>query len=151
MKALRAVTLWPLTLMLASSGSFALGRVVSYEELPFSSVTSLETCGEWRIDGQSGEFRVLQAYLYGGTMLFVDMVRPNRNGTWLEVKKGFTFSELNNDHLELELSDVRCSSPGLNRIVIKGQAKPFGLSLYAFTLEIDGETGAYEMKTEHAR
>jgi hypothetical protein len=148
MKTLRAATLWPLILMLASSASFALGRVVSYEELPFSSVTSLETCGHWQIDGQSGEFRVLQAYLYGGTMLFVDMVRPNERGTWLEVKKGFTFSELNNDHLELELSDIRCSPKGPNRIVIAGRAKPFEHSPYAFTIEIDGETGVHKM-TEH--
>lgn len=138
---------WALALTLSSGACLALGRVVSYEELPFSSVTSLETCGQWRIDGQSGEFRVLQAYLYGGTMLFVDMVRPNEHGAWLEVKKGFTFSELNNDHLELELSDIRCSPKGTNRIVITGRAKPFEMSRYAFTIEIDGETGAYQMKT----
>jgi hypothetical protein len=148
MSKVAGITISTLALLLSSAGSLALGRVVSYEELSFSSVTSLETCGHWQIDGQSGEFRVLQAYLYGGTMLFVDMVRPNQNGTWLEVKQGFTFSELNNDHLELELSDVRCAPRGPNRIVITGRAKPFELSRYAFTVELDGLTGAYQIKTE---
>jgi hypothetical protein len=149
MSKVAGVTLWVLALTLSSDASLALGRVVCYEELPFSSVTSLETCGHWQIEGQSGDFRILQAYLYGGTMLFVEMVRPNERGTWLEVKKGFTFSEVNNDHSELELSDIRCSPKGTNRIVISGRAKPFELNRYAFTIEIDGETGTYQMKTEH--
>lgn len=143
------MTAGALALMLSCSASFALGRVVAYEELPHSTVTSLATCGHWQIDGQSGEFRILQAYLYGGTMLFVDMVRPNEHGTWLEVTRGFTSGEINNDHLELELSDVRCSPKRANRIVVTGQAKPFELSPYSFTLEIDGATGAYQMKTQH--
>ena len=137
-----------LALMLSSGASFALGRVVTYEELPHSTVTSLITCGQWQIEGQSGVFRILQAYLYGGTMLFVDMVQPNAHGTWLEASKGFTFAELNNDHLELELSDVRCSPKGANKIVVTGRAEPFELSPYSFTIEIDGATGGYQMKTE---
>lgn len=138
-----------LALMLSCGPSYSLGRVVAYEELPFSTVTSLATCGHWQIDGQSGQFRILQAYLYGGTMLFVDMVRPNEHGTWLEVTRGFTFGEVNNDHLELDLSDVRCSPRGVNRIAVTGRAKPFELSPYSFTIEIDGTTGAYQMRTEH--
>ncbi|MBM0107764.1 hypothetical protein JM946_23715 [Steroidobacter sp. S1-65] len=134
-------------LMLSCASGFALGRDVGYEELPHSSVTSLETCGQWQIDGQSGRFRILQAYLYGGTMLFVDMVRPNARGTWLEVARGFTFAELNNDHLELELFDVRCSPNGTNSIVVTGRAELFESSSYSFTIEIDGAAGTYQMKT----
>jgi hypothetical protein len=148
MSKVTGVTAGVLALMLSGGASFGLGRVVSYEELPLSTVTSLATCGHWQIDGQSGEFRILQAYLYGGTMLFVDMVRPNERGTWIEVTRGFTFAEINNDHLELELSDVRCSPKGANRIVVTGRAEPFELSPYSFTIEIDGATGAYQMKTE---
>ena len=109
MSKVTGVTAVVLALMLSRGASFALGRVVAYEELPHSCVTSLATCGQWQVDGQSGVFRILQAYLYGGTMLFVDMVRPSARGTWFEVTRGFTFAEINIDHLELELSDVRCS------------------------------------------
>lgn len=133
--------------MLSCAPGVAFERVVRYEELPRSTVTSLETCGHWRIDGESGPFRVLQAYLYGGTMLFVDMVRPNTRGTWLEVAKSFTFAEINNDHLELELSDVRCSPNGTNSILITGRAQQLESSPYSFTIEIDGAAGTYRMKT----
>jgi hypothetical protein len=84
-----------LVLMLFCGASSAFESVVAYEEVPHSTVTSLATCGHWQFDGQSGRFRILQAYLYGGTRLFVDMVRPNEQGTWLEVMKGFTFAEIN--------------------------------------------------------
>jgi hypothetical protein len=136
-----------LALATCSTSTVALARVVQYEEVAFSTVTALQTCGRWEADGQSGEFRVVQAYFYGGTMLFVDMVRANDRGTWHEVLRGFTFDELNDDHLELELSDVRCSSR-MNKITVSGRAEPFESEPFSFTLELDGATGRYQFRRE---
>ena len=80
-------------------------------------------------------------------MLFVDMVRANDRGTWHEVLRGFTFDELNDDHLELELSDVRCSSR-MNKITVSGRAEPFESEPFSFTLELDGATGRYQFRRE---
>jgi hypothetical protein len=137
-----------LALAVCSMSSVALGRVVQYEEVAFSTVIALQTCGRWEVDGKFGEFRVVQAYFYGGTMLFVDMVGANDRGTWHEVFRGFTFHELNDDHLELELSDVRCSSNHINKITVSGLAEPFEREPFSFTLELDGATGRYEIKRQ---
>lgn len=121
----------------------AMGRIVSYEELPFSTVTAAETCGSWRVDNKVGEFRVLQAYMYAGTRVFVDMISVNERGLWLEVTRGFTFSELNDDHLEYELSDIGCSQLAINRIAVTGRATPLEGLQFAFRLELDGVDGSY--------
>lgn len=125
----------------------AFGRVVRYEELGLGTVTSLQTCGHWEIDGQGGgEFRVIQGYMYAGTMLFVDMVRLNPQGTLNEVARGFTFEELNDDHYELELSDIRCRSNAPNKITVTGNAEPFESKRFSFRIEIDAASGKYEIE-----
>lgn len=148
---MRKIALCPgqlLMLTICSTSSVALGRVVQYEEVTLPVVTALQTCGNWEMDEQFGEFRVIQAYFYGGTMLFVDMVRPNQHGNWYEVFKGYSFSELNDDHLELELSGIRCSSSHINKITVSGVAEPFEGKPFLFTLELDGVTGQYEIKRQ---
>jgi hypothetical protein len=130
--------------------AFALGRVVSYEELSFSNVTSLQTCGEWRLGDELGIFRVLHAQLYGGTMLFVDMVANTNRDPYRAIRRGFTVQELNNDHLWNELLDVGCKPIALNKIAVIGR----GISTerdyeFTFRLEIDGANGTYRY-TENA-
>ena len=92
------------------SMALALGRVVPYAELPFSSVQHLQSCGAWSLGEHAGQFRILHLYLYGQDMLFVDMVRPNAEQTQLVVEQGFSVAEFNNDHADFTLSALRCEA-----------------------------------------
>ncbi len=131
-------------LLLCCTPGFALGRVISYEELPFSNVTSLQTCGEWKLGDELGYFRVLHAQLYGGTMLFVDMVANTTADPYRAVRRGITVQELDNDHLWNELLDVTCKPLVLNRITVTGRGKSSERDYeFTFRLEVDGETGRY--------
>jgi hypothetical protein len=140
----RLSSIAPSAVLLCCTPAFALGRVVSYEELSFSNVTSLQTCGEWRLGGELGYFRVLHAQLYGGTMLFVDMVANTARDPYRAIRRGFSVQELNNDHLWNELLEVHCKPLELNRIAVSGR----GISSereyeFTFRLEIDGTAGHY--------
>ena len=105
-----------LALALCGMCGVTLARVVAYDEVAFSTVTALQTCGRWEVDGQSGEFRVVQAYFYGGTMLFVDMVRPNESGNWYDVFRGYTFDELTTITTNLSCHKSAVLLAGLTRL-----------------------------------
>lgn len=130
---------------LLSTGAQALGRVVSYEELPFSTVTQAMTCGDWRRDDESGMFRVLLAYHSGQSMLFIDMVKPSADQTFLVVDRGFSIDEFDNDHADYDISALRCQSNGDGKIRITGRTENAGGEKEKFRLDFDGRTGRYSL------
>lgn len=130
---------------LFSMGAQALGRVVSYEELPFSTVTQAITCGDWRRSDESGMFRVLLAYHSGQSMLFIDMVKPSADQTLLVVDRGFTIDEFDNDHADYDISALRCQSTGDGKIRITGRTENAGGEKGRFRLDFDGYTGKHSL------
>jgi hypothetical protein len=124
------------------SSAFALGRVVSYDEFAsahFASIEHSESCGEWGSGMEGGQFRFFTAYLYGENMLFVDMVRPNENGSLMVVEAGFTIPELNNDHAEASISRVRCTALANGKIKLLGDARNgHDDSRFQFCVLVDG-------------
>lgn len=138
-------------LLLASLGcsaALALGRVVPYAELPFSSVQHLQSCGAWTLGGQAGQFRVLHLYLYGQDMLFVDRVRLNAEQTQLVVEQGFSFAEFNNDHADFTLSALRCEAQEHNRMAVVGRAEHGEGEVFNFRIELDAQSGRYRFSRE---
>lgn len=130
---------------LFSMGAQALGRVVSYEELPFSTVTQAMTCGDWQRGDESGMFRVLLAYHSGQSMLFIDMVKPGADQTFLVVDRGFSIDEFDNDHAEYDISALRCQSSGEGKIRITGRTENAGGEKGRFRLDFDGYTGKHSL------
>lgn len=126
-----------------ATGAQALGRAVTYEELPFSTVTQVISCGEWRHDDESGMFRVLLAYHSGQNMLFVDMVKPNASQTQLVVHRGFAIDEFDNDHADYDLSGLRCRPAGEGKIRITGRSEDSGGEKGKFRIDFDGRSGTY--------
>lgn len=135
-----------LLLLVQSIPSFALGTDISYESFASDFFPAIETaahCGDWQVEGQQGEFRVFSASIYGGTMLFVDMVRFDDTTNLNVVQRGFTVPELNNDHAEIEFSNAKCVASGENRIAIVATAES-GHELdrkYRFCVHVNGATG----------
>lgn len=128
---------------LLSTGANALGRVVTYEELPFSTVSQLITCGEWRRGDESGMFRVLLAYHSGQSMLFVDMVKPDASQVLLVVDRGFSIDEFDNDHADYDISGLRCQPAGEGKIRISGRSEDAGGEKSRFRIDFDAATGRY--------
>ena len=120
-------------------------HVEPYEQLPFSSIVRLETCGAWRSNGHAGKFRFMVAELYGQDMLFVDMVRPNVRQTQLVVERGYTFMEFNNDHAETTFSSLRCRQLGANKIEIRGKDAYLDEKARSFRLVIDAASTGYKL------
>lgn len=137
-----------LVVSLGCSAALALGRVVPYTELPFSSVQHLQSCGAWALGGQAGQFRVLHLYLYGQDMLFVDMVRPNTEQTQLVVERGFSVAEFNNDHADFTLSALRCEALDNNRVAVVGRAEHGEGEVFNFRIELDAQSGRYRFSRE---
>lgn len=135
--------LFALLAVMLSTGAHALGRVVAYEELPFSTVTKVISCGEWRHDDGSGIFRMLLAYHSGQNMLFVDMIKPNANQTLLVVDRGFAIDEFDNDHADYDISGLRCRPSGEGKIRITGRSENAGGEKGKFRIDFDGRSGTY--------
>ena len=135
-----------LLLLVQSVPSFALGRDISYEAFASDFFPAIETatlCGDWHVGGQQGEFRVFSASIYGGTMLFVDMVRFDDTTNLNVVQRGFTVPELNNDHAEITFSNAKCVASGENRIAIVATAESGHEPdrKYRFCVQVNGATG----------
>lgn len=143
-------TLAIILLALATTTTQGLGRVVSYQELRtqhFPSIQKILTCGTWNAGTVPGEFRILKAYLYGQTMLFVDMVRPNENGSEFIIEHGFSFKEINNDHAELWIDKVTCKQKKNNVIIIHARAEDgHEVKKFRFRLIINGKKRKYWYK-----
>jgi hypothetical protein len=136
------------TMLLFTSAVFALGRVVSHEEVQenlFDSIQSIETCGSWSLNGRLGEFRVLNVYHAGQDMLFVDVVALSSGGSELKVLHGFTFSEINNDHAEIGLETISCKPLTENVIQIEASAtNGHSGEKYKLSIVVDGKSKTYE-------
>jgi hypothetical protein len=106
------ITLSAALIMLCSSFNVhALGREVSYGELFDShpgSITRMTTCGSWVSKTKSGEFRIIEAYLYGQSFLYIDRVAVNADQTGMDIVGTISIAEFNNDHAEFDLSKLSC-------------------------------------------
>ncbi|TEW50147.1 hypothetical protein [Psychromonas algicola] len=139
-------------LFLFTNHSFALGRVVSYEEVNtslFASIENIETCGDWRVNGKLGNFRLLTLYYSGQNLLFVDIVALNDSETQMIPIKGFTFKEVNNDHADITIDNLVCHSLAINKIQINATAtNGHNNQVFKFSLIIDGEKNTYQYKED---
>lgn len=145
MKLIIAILLFALT-----TTTQGLGRVVSYKELQtehFASIQQITTCGTWNAGKVIGEFRVLKVFLYGQTMLFVDMVRPNKQGSEFIIEHGFSFKEINNDHAEIWVEEVTCKQKKNNVIIIHARAEDgHKVKKFKFRLIVNGKKRKYWYK-----
>ncbi|UUY08328.1 hypothetical protein LRS11_21455 [Pseudomonas sp. J452] len=123
-----------------------LGREVGYAEAAghFASLQELQHCGEWQLGERAVALRLLRFSLYGQDLLFVDLLQPAADGTHLQVERGFGFIEFNNDHAEMSLAQLRCSSDGKTGVHISGIAENgHDGSRQRFQINLDGRSGAY--------
>lgn len=126
----------------------AMGRVINYEELSknyFGSIRSITECGHYLINGELGEYRLIQSYIYGGSMLFIDKVKMGHST--LEVVLGFTFAEINNDHFELNVENVFCKTDGEAIVFLSGNINGTGHeedTKYNFTIRLNAGSGSYQ-------
>lgn len=137
-----------LALLLAAQSlpSFALGMDISYDMLApnfFPAIERISTCGSWDVGGKNGHFRMLVGSIYGGDMLFVDMVTFDQGSNLPVVERGFSVREFNNDHAEVELTGLQCTPLGGNLIRISGTAETAHEpgARYRFCVLVNGATG----------
>jgi len=137
-------------LLIFSNLSFALDRVISYQEVNeslFASIEKIETCGEWQLNEKQGHFRLMTLYYSGQDLLFVDIVALNESQTQLTPIKDFTFKEINNDHAEIVIENLICEPLETNKIQIKATAiNGHNDQHFQFSLVIDGEKNTYQYK-----
>ena len=138
--------------LLFTNDSLALGRVVSYEEVNtslFDSIEKVETCGDWRANNRFGHFRLLTLYYSGQNLLFLDIVALNDSETEMELIKGFTFKEINNDHADIIIEHLTCNSLGSNKIQVNAIAtNGHNNQTFEFSLKVDGEKNTYQYKED---
>ncbi|GAL02641.1 hypothetical protein JCM19237_5534 [Photobacterium aphoticum] len=80
-------------------------------------------------------------------MIFVDQVEYI--DSQFKVIKGFTFSEINNNHAELSLVDLSCHVENNSSVIITGNVDGSGHddnNKYHFTLTLDIYNGNYIFK-----
>lgn len=126
--------------------ALALGREVGYAEAAghFASLQELQHCGDWQLGERAVALRLLRFTLYGQDLLFVDLLQPVADGTHLQVERGFGFVEFNNDHAEMSLTQLRCSSDGKTDVHINGIAENgHDGSRQRFQINLDGGSGVY--------
>ena len=133
----------------------ALGRVVGYEEIweyhP-ASIRQITSCGSWSKGERHGEFRVIQAQLYGQDMLLVDWVRAEDQGARWAVEQGLSIAEFNNDHAEISLQGLRCVPAGEGRVRVLGEAESgYDNQRFRFELLVNAKTGRYTLKQGQPR
>jgi hypothetical protein len=136
--------------LLSALQAQALGRVVGYEEIwdyhP-ASIRQIMSCGSWSKGEGHGEFRVIQAQLYGQDMLFVDWVRSEDHGAHWAVEQGLSIAEFNNDHAEISLRGLRCIPAGEGRVRVLGEAENgHDEQRFRFELLVNAKTGRYTLK-----
>jgi hypothetical protein len=143
---MRLLRILPLILLTLDLPAYALGRTVSYEEL-FAhfkpNITAVQKCGRVVVGDDRGYFRLIQAHIYGSTMLFVDAVVHTNRDPYLQVLRGFSFDELNNDHLDQDLTELSCVGPEWNQIIVTGRAHPFERDEFLFRLDLDSSSRSY--------
>jgi hypothetical protein len=138
-----------LVLLLAhSSPANSIGRTVGYGELFthfVANIVAVQTCGKVQLGDDWGYFRLIQARIYGSTMLFVDIALHTREDPYWRILRGYTFDEFNNDHLDQELTEVSCVGSEMNKIIVTGRVRPFEFEddEHGFRLDIDGLSGDY--------
>ena len=102
-----------LACLLAAQSGGVRAMEVSYSDV-FShyadSIARITTCGSWEKNEVSGRYRVIELYLFAQTFLYVDKVTANPGQTEFIVVKGFAIRELDDDHIDVELSGLRCVS-----------------------------------------
>jgi len=128
----------------------ALGRVVSYNDVQtnlFGSIQSTSACGSWGGREKAGEFRLIRLYYSEQEMLFVDIVAIKEDSSELEVLRGFSFSEINNDHAEITLGSIECETHSENAIEVSGFLnKKHDLVKYEFSIVLNGKSNTYTYK-----
>ena len=134
--------------IMASSNSYSLGRVVSYEEIKgnlFSTIRKITICGGYSHQDAIGEVRLIETYTYGGNMIFIDTIKMGGSG--LELLYGVSIRETNNDHMELSIENLSCVDLSNNRIEIMGHVNGTGQEdtvKYDFKVRYEAHEGSYK-------
>ena len=89
----------------------AVAREVTFDELLAKHQGSIRTaflCGQWSSGSESGVYRVVEAYIYDSSFLYIQWLVADETTGGMLVKKTQTISPYNDDHAERELTGLRC-------------------------------------------
>lgn len=134
---------------------YSLGRVVSYDEIRaalFGTIRKISICGDYSDKDTVGEIRMIESYAYGGSMIFVDTIKLGQSG--LEVLRGTSVEETNNDHYELSIEQLLCEDQGNNKVKIRGFVNGSGheeSTKYTFTIIYNALNGTYKYTEESGK
>lgn len=74
-------------------------------------ISHVVICGSWQIGGESGTYRVLEAVVYAQSLLFVQWLSaPDPDTALRAVRATYGPIELNNDHADISLENLRCQA-----------------------------------------
>lgn len=102
----------------------ALGREISLDEVRtdhWGSISQIFLCGQWANGDNSGTYRIIHAEVYASSVLYVEWLQGNYDvGKW-EVVHHRGFSDINNDHAEISITNLSCT-PNEQGVLLKGLA-----------------------------
>lgn len=123
MKTLRKIGVTLLIAGLMAPSGFA-AATVSMDELFKShsaSIVQITLCGEYRDKGKSGMYRLVHAFLYGQSWLYLNRIGIQRPREIFRVEKTLVFKAINHSHADISLQNLRCKS-GKQGVEITGKA-----------------------------
>ncbi len=99
------------TTLSLSFNAYGLGVEVPYESFETqhkNQVTWVVSCGSWPAKQGTGFYRITHAKLNGQSFLYAQWMVANTQSDLNTVELTQSISELNNDHADVSLSNLRC-------------------------------------------
>ena len=87
-----------------------------------AAIRSVQTCGAWSADGREGRYRVVVGdVVFGaGQELYIQRIFQSAEDPRSHVVSTAAVRELNDDHNQHEIADVRCSVQGrTTRLIVR--------------------------------
>lgn len=101
---------------LAWLASAPAARIYQYEDVKATYVDQINhvvTCGNWPDGDQLGSYRLLEVVVYAQSLLFVQwLAAPDPDTGLRAVRATYGPPELNNDHADVSLRNLRCHAQG---------------------------------------
>ncbi|CAH0533941.1 hypothetical protein VST7929_01818 [Vibrio stylophorae] len=118
----------------------------SLEKSHFANIRQITLCQDPQQVAKH-DYRLIQAYIHSGDMIYVDAIDYGANG--LERVQGWGFDEINHDHNEYTIEQVSCV---IKKEVLEIQGKVNGSGhddthVFAFTIHLNRKTGTYQYTT----
>jgi hypothetical protein len=103
--------------------SFAINSMLQTEVEQLSpAIRSVQTCGAWSADGREGRYRVVvgDVIFSAGQELYVQRIVQPYEAPDSHIVSTAAVRELNDDHNQYEIADVRCSVKGrTTRLIVR--------------------------------